>query len=133
MSHLALLQTAPKFRDSGRPIVTITTPSMRIEAKQRKPTKPAQVGRCMQGTASAAVAGPAAGKWQVLVALLLAWLAVTWLQLAPRGSNLCAPVHGPPTLVQIADPLYGEWFDVFVTVLHPLALPVTGILGECCV
>ncbi|KAI7836940.1 hypothetical protein COHA_009189 [Chlorella ohadii] len=66
------LHTAPKFRDSGRPIVTITTPSMRIEAKQRKPTKPAQ----------------------------------------------------------IADPLYGEWFDVFVTVLHPLALPVTGILGD---
>ncbi len=47
--HLALLQTAPKFRDSGRPIVTITTPSMRIEAKQRKPTKPAQVGECVLG------------------------------------------------------------------------------------
>lgn len=59
----------------------------------------------------------------VALPLLLAWLS--------SGSNLSAPAHGPPTLVQIADPLYGERFDVFVTVLQPLTLPVTGILGEC--
>lgn len=33
-------------------------------------------------------------------------------------------------MMQIADPLYGEWFDVFVKLLQPLTPPVTGILGE---
>lgn len=33
------------------------------------------------------------------------------------------------TTLQIADPFYGEWLDVFVKVLQPLPPPVTGILG----
>lgn len=66
------VRTVPKFRDTGRPMVTITTPSLRIEAKQRRPQRPAQK----------------------------------------------------------ADPLYGEWLDVFITVLRPLPLPVTGLVGE---
>lgn len=34
--------------------------------------------------------------------------------------------------MQIADPLYGEWLDVYLTLLQPLVPPVTGLLGECC-
>lgn len=37
-------QTNPDFRDTGRPSVTIQTPqNLKIEAKQRQPTRPAQI------------------------------------------------------------------------------------------
>ena len=32
--------------------------------------------------------------------------------------------------MQMADPMYGEWLDVYLTVLKPLPLPVRGLLGE---
>ncbi|KAI7836939.1 hypothetical protein COHA_009188 [Chlorella ohadii] len=70
------VETTPNFRDTGRPSVAIVTPqNLKIEGKQRQPTKPAQ----------------------------------------------------------IADPLYGEWLDTFITVLDPqqgLAQPVGGLIGE---
>jgi hypothetical protein len=70
------VETTPNFRDTGRPSVTIQTPqNLKIEGKQRQPTKPAQ----------------------------------------------------------IADPLYGEWLDTFITVQDPevgLTQPVAGLIGE---
>ena len=65
------MQTFPKFRDTNRPMVVITTPYMRIEAKQRRPLKPGQ----------------------------------------------------------LADPLYGEWLDVFISLYKPLPEPVGGLIG----
>ena len=32
---------------------------------------------------------------------------------------------------QLADPLYGEWLDVFISVLDPLPPPVMGLIGAC--
>ena len=32
--------------------------------------------------------------------------------------------------VQVRDPLYGEWLDLYLTVLAPLPLPVGGLIGE---
>lgn len=47
-----------------------------------------------------------------------------------RGARVSARVSPAGfTTVQVADPLYGEWLDVFVKVLQPLPPPVTGILG----
>lgn len=31
---------------------------------------------------------------------------------------------------QVAVPTYGEWLDVYLTVLKPLPMPVGGLLGE---
>lgn len=31
--------------------------------------------------------------------------------------------------MQLRDPKYGEWLDVYLTILQPLPLPVGGILG----
>jgi hypothetical protein len=32
--------------------------------------------------------------------------------------------------MQVVDTRYGEWLDVYLTVLRPLPLPVGGLLGE---
>ena len=45
---------------------------------------------------------------------------------APSHSFACCILT-----MQIADPLYGEWLDVYLTLLQPLVPPVTGLLGEC--
>lgn len=49
----------------------------------------------------------------------------------PRHLLTCSLLPSVSTLpVQIADPLYGEWLDVYITLLQPLVPPVTGLLGE---
>jgi hypothetical protein len=35
-----------------------------------------------------------------------------------------------PVVPQVAVPTYGEWLDVYLTVLKPLPLPTGGLLGE---
>lgn len=40
----------------------------------------------------------------------------------------CCPA--PACRLQVADPKYGEWLDVYLTILAPLPTPVGGMLGE---
>jgi hypothetical protein len=46
-----------------------------------------------------------------------------------RCSHLAASpaIHAAP---QVAVPTYGEWLDVYLTILKPLPLPTGGLLGE---
>ena len=41
----------------------------------------------------------------------------------------CSCVSVPP-LLQVRDPLFGRWLDVYLAVLQPLVLPVGGLLGS---
>ncbi len=49
------------------------------------------------------------------------------LALCSPTADCLLPLSAP---AQIADPLYGEWLDVYLTLLQPLVPPVTGLLGE---
>lgn len=56
---------------------------------------------------------------------------------APSGIIISTPYmriravqRAPYKPEYIADPLYGEWLDVYITLLQPLVPPVTGLLGS---
>lgn len=117
-------QTTPNFRDTGRPSVTIVTPqNLKIEGKQRQPTKPAQIAdplcECLGGAVPSGWS-MAAGRLANAARLpLLVW------SVLPPLTRLCIPHSLPPP--------DGEWLDTFITVLDPqqgLAQPVGGLIGE---
>lgn len=102
-----LLQTYPNFRNTGRPSVTITTPqNLRIEAKQRKPLKPAQIAdpRCEAPGAAGVLGGLGAGRRAAA-----GWLGTTAATLgtlphgrsaAPSPRSALLPV--PSSILQMA-------------------------------
>ena len=91
--------------------VIITTPYMRIRAVQRAPYRPEYVRGC-GGSCCTCRRRRAFG------------------QRFPKHTLFCDLFRSLAT-AQLADPLYGEWLDVYITLLQPLVTPVTGLLGEC--
>jgi hypothetical protein len=56
---------------------------------------------------------------------------------APAGVVITTPYlriravqRAPYKPEYLADPLYGEWLDVYLTILQPLVPKVEGLLGE---
>lgn len=53
------------------------------------------------------------------------------LSSASGGCCNCGCHVLPRAAPQVAVPTYGEWLDVYLTVLRPLPMPVGGLLGGC--
>lgn len=89
----------------------ITTPTLKIEAKQRQPLKKGQL------------AADDYGEWCVAAA--------SSGHVCPAAASpTFRPKHGFTSLARSLPPLPCRRLDVFVSVLDPLPMPVTGLIGR---
>ncbi|EFN51201.1 hypothetical protein CHLNCDRAFT_59322 [Chlorella variabilis] len=143
-----IVQATP-VKDGQPSGVVISTPYLRIRAAQRAPFMPAQIRVRGDGRSEChlrltpALCGALMGarrrlSWAAPEVSIDLWRSPGELQYLhelrqQRAEEPPARQRGDCNTwncLQLRDPKYGEWLDVYLTILQPLPLPVGGILGS---